>query len=128
MVVTVGALDVGVLEKCSGGEHDVGVVGGVGPELLVHDGEEIRARHAAEHGILIGCDGGGVRVVDEECLDGGIAELGEGWPRSDMLTTRATRPSGLEYIRSGRSRACELKRNAPLVESWTPPPDVSTRR
>ena len=43
MVVAVGALDVGVFEKGGRGENDVGVVGGVGQELLVHDGEEIGA-------------------------------------------------------------------------------------
>ena len=47
VVVTVGALDVVVLEECRGGQDDVGVVGGVGEELLVDDGEEIGARQAA---------------------------------------------------------------------------------
>ena len=65
MVVAVGALEVGVLEERGGGEHDVGIVGSIGPELLVHDGEEVRAGHAAQNRVLVGRDGAGIGVVDE---------------------------------------------------------------
>ena len=58
--MAVGSLDVLVFEESGGGEHDVGVVGGVGEELLVDDGEEIRARHALQDLCLIRCDGGGI--------------------------------------------------------------------
>jgi hypothetical protein len=68
--VAVGALDVLVLEEGGCGQDDVGVVGGVGKELLVDDGEEAGAGEAAEDGLLVGCDGRGVGVVDEERVDG----------------------------------------------------------
>ena len=69
-VVAVGALNVGVFEEGGGGEDVVGVVGGVGKEELVDDGEEVVAGKAAADGVLIGRDGGGVGVVDKEGMDG----------------------------------------------------------
>src|SRR5260370_535720 len=41
--VAVSGLEVFVVEKSSGGEHDVGVVGSVGEELLVDHGEKVGA-------------------------------------------------------------------------------------
>jgi len=39
MVMTVGEIDVGVLEKCGGGQHDIREVGGIGLKLFQHHGE-----------------------------------------------------------------------------------------
>ena len=65
-VVAVGALNVGVFEERGGGQNVVGVVGGVSEEQLVDDGEEVGARQAARDGVVIGRNGAGVGVVDEE--------------------------------------------------------------
>ena len=59
------------------GQQDVGVIGGVGLELLEHHGEQIVAAHAGEHRGLIRGDGGGVRVVDHHRLHGRIVQFGE---------------------------------------------------
>jgi hypothetical protein len=58
-----------VFEKGGGGQDDVGEIGGVGLELFEDDGEEIVAPEAAADGVLIGRDGGRVRVVDDQGLD-----------------------------------------------------------
>ena len=70
--VAVGAHDVFGFEEGGGGEDDVGVVGGVGEELLVDDGEEVVAAEAGEDACGVGRDGGGVAVVDEEGVDRGL--------------------------------------------------------
>ena len=44
--VAVGLVDVVLLERRGRGQHDVGVVDGVGLEELVHDGEQVLAREA----------------------------------------------------------------------------------
>ncbi len=77
IVVAVGEVEIGVLQKRGGGQQDVGVIGGVGLELLEHHGEQIVAAQAREHGILIGRDGGRVGVVDHQRLDRRIVEFGE---------------------------------------------------
>ncbi len=61
-------VEVGVLQERGGGQQDIGVVGGVGLELLQHHGEQIVAPQAAQHGVLVGRDGGGVRIVDHQGL------------------------------------------------------------
>jgi hypothetical protein len=68
--VAVCALNVGVLQESGRGQDVVGVIGGVGEEELVDDGEEVGAGEAAAHGVLVGSDGAGVGVVDEESVDG----------------------------------------------------------
>ena len=68
--MAVAAVNVEVFELRGGGEQDVRVVRGVGLELLVDDGEEVVAFQAGEYARLIGADGGGVRIVNEECLHG----------------------------------------------------------
>ena len=47
-------------------EDPVGVVAGVGAEVLEDHREEILARHPTCHGEMIGGDRRGVRVVDHE--------------------------------------------------------------
>ena len=63
--MAVGEVEVGVLEEGGRREQDIGVIGGVGLELFEHYGEQIVAAQALEHQVLIGRDGGGVRVVDD---------------------------------------------------------------
>ena len=57
VVVAVGEVEIGVLQERGHGQQDIGVIGGVGLELLQHDGEEVFAAQAAHHGVLIGRDG-----------------------------------------------------------------------
>jgi hypothetical protein len=38
-----------MLEERGSGQDDVGIVGGIGEELLVHDGEQIRTPQSADH-------------------------------------------------------------------------------
>ena len=68
-VVAVGALNVGVFEEGGGGQNVVGVVGGVVEEEIVDDGEEVVAEEAALDGVVVGSDGAGIGVVDEERVD-----------------------------------------------------------
>ena len=46
VVVAVGEVEVGMLQKRGGGQQDIGVIGGVVLELLQHDGEEVVAPQA----------------------------------------------------------------------------------
>ena len=74
VVVTVGALDVLVLEEGGCGEEDVGVVGGVGEELLVDDGEEVVAEQEVAH--LFGAD-------DQQKRADRHVTHGRPWPDAD---------------------------------------------
>ncbi len=129
-VVAVGALNVGVLEEGGGGQHVVGVVGGVGEEELVDDGEEIGAREAAAHGVLVGRDRAGVGVVDEEGVDaaGRLVRPASpssvsAWPRADMLTSAGFAAEGRGELRGrGGRTAFSFQENAPEVERTAPPP------
>ena len=69
MEMPVGPVAVGVLHRGGGGQHEIGVVGGVGQVLLVHDREQVLAAEALEHQLLVRHDGGRVGVVDVERLD-----------------------------------------------------------
>ncbi len=51
--MAVSLVQVPVLELRRRGQHDVGVAGGVGQEDLVHHGEEIFPRQAAEHPVRV---------------------------------------------------------------------------
>ena len=68
--MTVSGLQIFVLEKSCGGQHDVGVVGSVGEELLVDDGEKVGAHQSADDFIVVGADRRGIRVVNEQRLNG----------------------------------------------------------
>ncbi len=46
MVMAVGAVEIGVFQKSSRGQKDVGVIGGVGLELFQHHREQIFAAHS----------------------------------------------------------------------------------
>ena len=58
--VSVGIVDVEVLELCCGRQHDIGIVRGIGLKLFVNDGEEIFAHQSLEHPRLIGANRGGI--------------------------------------------------------------------
>ena len=69
--------------KVVAGQDVVGVVGGVVEEEIVDDGEEVVAQKAPLDGVVVGSNGAGVGVVDEERVDawavcGVGAEFGEG--------------------------------------------------
>ena len=68
VVMAVREVEVGVLQERGGGQQDVGVVGGVGLELLQHHGEQVLAAQAREHHVLVGRDGRGIGVVDHQRL------------------------------------------------------------
>ena len=81
MVMPVRSLQLLVLEESRGRQHDVGVVGGVGEKLLVHNGEQIRALKAADHVIVVGRYGGRIRVVNEHRFHRRIVEGGQRLPQ-----------------------------------------------
>ncbi len=61
-----------MLELRGGRQEDVGVVGGVGEEHVVHDREQIAARKASDHLFRIRGDRHRVGVVDEQRADRGL--------------------------------------------------------
>ena len=67
--MAVGQVGVDVFELGSGRQHDVGVVGTVGVEVLEHDGEQIVARKTLCYPRRIGRDGQRVGVVDDDGFD-----------------------------------------------------------
>ena len=85
------------------------------------DGEEVGAREAAEDGGLIRCDGGGVRVVDEECVDRGAVcwvgakcravRIGERLAEDRHINgaCQAADGAGLGQVRALQGRAVPLK-------------------
>ena len=68
-----GGVDVVVLQKHGGGQDDVGVARGVGHELLVDAGEQVIARKAAAHFLLMRRDGKRVRVLNQHGSHGRAA-------------------------------------------------------
>ena len=68
-----GGVKVVVLQKHRGGQDDVGVARGVGHELLVDAGEQVIARKAATHFLLIWRDGKRVRILDQHGSHGRAA-------------------------------------------------------
>ncbi|MNV50647.1 hypothetical protein D3C71_1426670 [compost metagenome] len=64
--MAVAAVDVPVFELGRGRQHIVGVVGGVGEEMLDDHGEQVFARKALHHLGRFGRHGHGVAVVDHD--------------------------------------------------------------
>ena len=62
-------MDVEVLELHRRGQQDVGIVGRVGGELLMNDGEQVLAPQSRENARLVGTYRRRVRVVDVDSLD-----------------------------------------------------------
>ncbi len=104
-MVPIGSLHVFGLEKTWRGKDDVGVVGRIGKELLVDHRKQVAAPHTAKNFVLIGSNGGGIGVVDEESLYRRSAYTAFGSvrasPRRFMLIVRAGRPRELACISSG---------------------------
>ena len=67
--MAVAAVHVPVLQLRGGGQDVVGVVGGVGLEMLQHHGEQVFAGKALHHFARIRGHGDGVAVVDHQRLD-----------------------------------------------------------
>ncbi len=65
MLVTTALIQVIVLEKHSGREHDISHLGGLSHELLVHADEKIFARETRVHSIKIRCDGHRIGVLNK---------------------------------------------------------------
>ncbi len=115
IVMAVGEVEVGVLQERRGRQQNIGVVGGVGLELFEHHGEQVLAPHAFEHQVLIRRDRCRIRVVDHQRLHRRIGSAAvSALPSSDMLTMRASRPSGERelQLRHFEAGAIQLKRLA----------------
>src|SRR5205085_11188174 len=65
VIMAVGEVDIGVLEEGGGRQKEVGIIGGVGLELLEHYSEQVVAAQAFEDRVLIGRDGRGIGIVDD---------------------------------------------------------------
>ena len=65
VLVAAALVDVVMLEEHGGRQHDVGELGRVGHELLVHAGEQVVAQEALLHQPLLGRDIGRVGVLDQ---------------------------------------------------------------
>ena len=76
--------EVDVLDLRRGRQHDVGVAGGVGQEVLEDHGEEVLARQPLHDARAVGRRRGRVGVVDHERVDGRV-ELGQRVPEADHV-------------------------------------------
>ncbi len=74
--MTVREMQVPVLELRGRRQQDVRVVGGVGLEVLEHDGEQIVAPQAFEHDVAIRRNGRGIRVVHDHRAHRRAADAG----------------------------------------------------
>ena len=114
--------DVEVLELGGGRQHHVGERGGVGHELLEHDGEQVLAAQAVQHALLVGRDRRRVRVPARPARLTGGSSAGSvsASPSWDMLIVR-TGPGR----RSARSSGA--RRTAPRVAvgMYEQPPPTS---
>ena len=76
--MSIGCIDVAVLERGRRRQHDVGIERRVGQEAFVYDGEEVIAQKPFGHFLLVGRGAGRIRGVDEEALDGRLRGGGQG--------------------------------------------------
>ena len=76
--MSIGCIDVAVLERGRRRQRDVGVERRVGQKALVHDGEEVIAQKPLGHFLLVGRGAGRIRGVDEKALDGRLGGGGQG--------------------------------------------------
>ena len=63
--MAVRLLQILVLEESGGRKHEVGVIRGVGEELLVNHGKQIWAHQPAHNLVMIWTNRRRIRVVDE---------------------------------------------------------------
>ena len=81
-----------MLELRRGRQHHVGVRGGVGHELLEHDGEQVVAAQAVQHAVWSGAIAAGFEFQhDERATGGSSAGSVSASPSWDMLIVRAGR-------------------------------------
>ena len=98
--------DILVLQLGRGRQHDIGVRGGVGHELLQHDGEQVVTAHPLEDPALLRRYRGGIRVPAHERLDRRV-ELGVGECAADLRHVdgpHGARPQVLAHERVGGQR------------------------
>ncbi len=117
--MAVGAVDVEVFQLRRRRQHDVGIVGRVGLELLVDDGEQVLASQALQHAGLIGADRGGVGVVDVQCAHRRPGQVAlQASASCDHVD--GARPGGNQV---GPFQPWSLNGYSLLVLSRAPPPD-----
>ncbi len=74
----IGPVDIFVFEERGGGQQNVGIIYGVGKELLMHNREQVGPQEPAHHIVVIGRDHRGVGVVNKHRLDRRILQAGKG--------------------------------------------------
>ena len=89
--VAVAAEDVGLLDESSGGQHDVGELGRLGEEELVHDEEEIVSREARADAARVRHGHGRVVAPHERSSETPGLELATELDVPDRLRGRARR-------------------------------------
>ncbi len=92
VAVAVGLVQVGLFELARGRQHDVGVVGRVGHEQLVDDGEEVVALQPFDDQAGVGRGGDRVGAEDEERFDRRVVDLA-GQRRAEAVHVDRTRGS-----------------------------------
>ena len=109
-MVAVGPVDIEVFKLRGRGQDDIGVVHGIGGELLVDDGEQVVAHQAGDHLALVGADGGGVAIVDVQGANGRAGQLaGQGFGQ----LVHVDRPgAGWRQVEAGQSITGEVERAA----------------
>ena len=75
VVMSVGRLQVPVFKKCRGRQNDVRIVSRIGKKLLMDYGEQIGAPQTADHFVVVGTNGCGIGVVNEQSFDRRIVQL-----------------------------------------------------
>src|ERR1051326_6488399 len=69
ILMTAATINVVVFEERRRRQHDIGHPCGFGHELLVHASEQVLARKARLHLVLIGRDGYWIGVLDDQRID-----------------------------------------------------------
>ena len=121
VVMAVREMQVPVLELRRRRQHDVRVVGGVGLEVLEHDGEQIVARASREHGVAIRRNGRGIRVVHDQRAHRRAADAGVVRRQRLAEANHVDRAHGRRQI-GAFARAAVLNAKFALDDSCTPPP------
>ena len=135
--VAARGVEVVVLEEHGRGEHDVGIGGRLGQELLVDAQEQVLPRETLVHQVELGAHHRGIRVLDEHGRDGrpaverlGIAGQDRPEPR---LVERADRPvhaiQALDEaaIRAGRGPSGRRPRPRPGAATRPSPREARDR-